>query len=60
MTQNSKDLEEEDEEINKHIEAEKQDTQTSIENEVEKNQENSIEPIDPSLPRDWKYSSSHP
>ena len=42
------------------IETEKQDTLASIETEVERNQESSLEPIDPSLPKDWKYSNSHP
>ena len=60
VVQNSKHLEEEDEENDKCIETEKQDTLASIETEVERNQESSLEPIDPSLPKDWKYSSSHP
>ena len=58
IPQLAKHLEEEDEGNDKY--GETKDTPTSVETEVERNQESSLEPIDPSLPKDWKYSSSHP
>ena len=61
IMQNSKNLEVEDEELNKYTETEKLDTQIRIDNEEENNQEEDpIETIGPSLPKDWKYASSHP
>ena len=50
-----------DKEINEHSKTKKYDTQTRIDNEKKNDQkENPIEPIDPSLLRDWRYNSSHP
>ena len=57
----SKKLKDDEEEVNKNFEKDNQDKQTSINNEEENDKdEDTIEPIDPSLPRDWRYANSHP
>ena len=51
----SKELEDDEEEVNKNSKKDNQDKQTSIDDEEENDKdEDTIKPIDPSLPKDWR------
>ena len=56
-----KDVDEEEEDVDIPIETLDKNEQ-SKDDEVRENPQEveEIEPIDPSLPRDWKYAQSHP